>query len=96
MADFPALPPAAADELAALAYDSLREPISAALAAARDAQSETLSITDLNQAAMALVALVQSVHSVPARYLQSPEAKTELGRGFVDMLLDGWIRREQK
>ncbi|MHA7209948.1 TetR/AcrR family transcriptional regulator [Arthrobacter sp. MDT1-65] len=96
LADFPALPPAAADDLTTLAYDSLRKPIAAALAAARDARSEALSITDLDQAAMALVALVQSVHSVPARYLPTPEAKTELGRGFVDMLLDGWIRREQK
>ncbi|WP_247826264.1 TetR/AcrR family transcriptional regulator [Arthrobacter antioxidans] len=96
LADFPALHSAAADELAELAYDSLRGPIAAALNAARDAPSEALSITDPDQAAMALVSLVQSVHSVPARYLPTLQARTELGRGFVDMLLDGWIRREQK
>lgn len=92
LADFPALAPASALALAQLAYDSLREPLIAALRHRDPGDPDQLAISDLNQAAMALVALVQSAHTVPERYLTSPEAKAALGRSFVDMLIDGWRR----
>jgi AcrR family transcriptional regulator len=93
LADFPALPADSAAALAQLAYDSLREPIVAALDAASARERGALSIADRNQAAMALVTLVQSAHTVPERYLPT-EQKAALGRSFVDMLMDGWTRRD--
>lgn len=94
LADFPALKPELAAALERLAYDALREPIVAALASQRPDDVDHLSVADRNQAAMALVALVQSAHTVPERYLPSPDVKAALGRSFVDMLIDGWARKE--
>lgn len=94
LADFPALAPGSAGALAQLAYDSLREPIVAALRSQSDQDGDQLAITDHNLAAMALVTLVQSAHTVPERYLPTAEDKAALGRSFVDMLIDGWKRKE--
>ncbi len=88
-ADMPELGKERAEQLMALAYDSLRLPIGAAIARAQEAGQ--IRISDVDLAAMALVSLVESVHAIPAAY-RGPEAVT-LGRQLADMLLDGWLRR---
>lgn len=77
-----------AEQLMALAYDSLRLPIGAAIARAQDAGE--VSVPDVDLAAMALVSLVESVHAIPAAYRGQDAAS--LGRQLADMLLDGWLR----
>ena len=83
------LSPDAALKLAEHAYSALREPIVAVLTES----SEALAHLNFDQAAMALVSLVQSAHTIPAQYLHTPDSKVALAHSMVDMLLDGWLPR---
>lgn len=85
-ADMPALDGADADRLMNLAYNSLRAPVVAAIERAMTAG--LITIPDPNLAAMGLISLVQSVHSIPMPYRTIPIE--HLGRQLTDMLLDGW------
>lgn len=92
-ADLPALAPDVAEQMARLAYDSLRQPIVAALRSTRPDDPDALDIRDADLAAMALVSLIQSAHTVPAQYLTGADQRAALGRDLVDMLIDGWAAR---
>lgn len=88
-ADLPELDPEQAQRLTTLAYNTLRAPLIETLRQAWD--SGLLALDDLDTAAMALVTLTQSGHSIPGRF---PAGwKQRLGRQLVDMLLDGWLKR---
>jgi AcrR family transcriptional regulator len=88
-ADMPELAHAKAEQLMALAYDSLRLPIGGAIRQAMEAGY--LTVPDVDMAALALVSLVESVHAIPRLYYGGNLAA--IGRQFADMLLDGWLRR---
>ncbi len=78
---------AAALRLAAHGDRALHDPIVAVLAVAEP----DLLPMPLEQAAMALVSLVQSVHRLPS----SVAHKAALAHQMVDMLLDGWRPRPE-
>lgn len=88
-ADMPELAPDQAERLMALAYDSLRLPIGAAIK--RAVEAGLISVPDVDLAALALVSLVESVHAIPRAY-SGGDLRT-IGRQLADMLLDGWLRR---
>ena len=90
-ADMPAIDAAHAERLMTLSYNALREPIVTALLPAQAAGQ--VNLPDLNMAAMALVRLVQSVHSIPPQYLDV--APVQIGRQLADMLLHGWLERQR-
>ncbi|MDX1991888.1 MAG: TetR/AcrR family transcriptional regulator [bacterium] len=72
-----------------LGYSALRDPITAFLEAAVERGEIVLSDVDLG--AMALVSLVQGVHSIPGQW---PEAmRQRVGQYVADMLLDGLRKR---
>lgn len=87
--DMREIAPEHAVQLMRLAYDSLREPIVAALSEARAAGE--LAVDDLDFAAMALVTLVQGAHAVPEPFRTEPRERT--AERLADMLLDGWRSR---
>jgi AcrR family transcriptional regulator len=88
-ADMEALDRADADRLMTLAYDALRLPIVEALEAASSAG--LILWDDLDLAAMGLVSLAQSVHSVPFRMPDSMRAS--IGQRLADMYIDGLLTR---
>jgi AcrR family transcriptional regulator len=88
-ADMPAISDENARRLMELAYDALRLPIVSALEQAR--QAGQVNLVDLNLAAMALISLILSVHSIPG--LSSNEARLKIGQDLADMLLNGWLKR---
>jgi len=88
-ADLPALEPENAQRLSSLAYDALRIPIVGAL----EAHQKQTTLQDLGGAAMLLVSIVQSVHLIPERFLTAPDERHQIGRRYVDMILDGWLER---
>ena len=51
-----------------------------------------ISVSAIDLAAMALVSLVERVHAIPPAYRTVPAAV--VGRQMADMLLDGWLRRQ--
>jgi AcrR family transcriptional regulator len=83
--DMPAIDPAQAERLSELVFDALRLPIVEALERAK-ASGEIVD-PDLQIAALALVSLVQSIHSIPVP-LDAAERRA-IGRRLVDLLLDG-------
>lgn len=86
-ADMPAIPEAEAERLMWLAFTSLSAPI---VSAVREAGA-AVNIPDAEFAAMSLVALAQSVHAIPERFLTEP--REAVAERAVDMLLDGWRAR---
>lgn len=74
--------------LASLAFESLSQPIAAALSAA--AASGDLHVQDTGMAAMVLISAVQSTRTIPNL---SPAQRTRLGRDIVAMMLTGWLPR---
>jgi AcrR family transcriptional regulator len=88
-ADMPEIGQAQAEQLMALAYNSLRLPIGAAITSA--VVAGIIVVPDVDLAAMAFVSLVGSVHAIPLEYRTTP--LIVLGKQLADMLLDGWIRR---
>lgn len=86
--DMPELASDKAEQLMALAYDSLRLPIGGAIRSATKAG--LITVPDPDMAALALVSLVESVHAIPRAYY--PGDLAVIGRQFADMLLDGWLR----
>lgn len=88
-ADMPELAPDKAEQLMALAFDSLRLPIGAAIR--RAVEAGLIRVPDIDMAALALVSLVESVHAIPRVY--AGDNLAAIGRQFADMLLDGWLRR---
>jgi AcrR family transcriptional regulator len=69
------------------AYDAVRLPIVDALKRASDAG--VIHFTNLDLAAMALVSVVQSVHSIPGR--PGGRWRERIGRDLVNMLMQGWL-----
>jgi AcrR family transcriptional regulator len=88
-ADMGALDRADADRLMTLAYDALRLPIVEALEAASGAG--LIPWDDLDLAAMGLVSLAQSVHSVPFRMPDTLRAS--IGQRLADMYVEGLLKR---
>jgi len=88
--DMRALPPEAAERLMQFGYDALREPIVQALSAARS--KGDITAPDLNLTAMALISLVESIHSIPVQYVQGQQLF--LARQLADLLLNGLFKRE--
>lgn len=76
-----------AERLMALAYDAMRIPLVAALKQARANGEIKMSNDDL--AAMALISLIQSVHTIPSQYVGN--WRETIGLELVDMLMDGWL-----
>jgi AcrR family transcriptional regulator len=89
--DFAEIAPAHADSLTQLLLDSLRRPIVELLDRAR--QRGVIAIPDLEMAAMALIGLMQSVHSVPKRHAPDERARSVLAERAADLLLEGLLRR---
>ena len=87
--DMPEIAPERAAYLMRLAFDSLREPIVAALAEAYAAGE--LALDDLDFGAMALVTLVQGAHAIPDAYRTEPRERT--AERLAEMMLDGWRPR---
>lgn len=88
-ADMLELEPNQAQHLMQLAYDAMRGPLIPALERARAAG--VIDLPDLNLAAMSLVSLLESAHSIPPAYLAGH--RQEIGHRLIDMLLDGWLVR---
>lgn len=72
-----------------MAYDAMRMPIVEALERAGDAG--VVAVQDLDAAAMALVSLAQSVHSIPKGYPMS--MRLRVSEYLADLLLDGLLKR---
>lgn len=90
--DMPAIDSAHAERLSAMALEALSGPIMEALE--RAYTKGQIEVYDFGGAAMALVGLVQTVHSIPERYLEADGVThRELGHRMTDMLLYGWVRR---
>ncbi|MEM7531798.1 MAG: TetR/AcrR family transcriptional regulator [Chloroflexota bacterium] len=90
-ADMPAIDPMQAGMLMKLAIDSLTTPLKTALTAAKEAG--TVEIDNVGMATMALVTLMQSVHNIPEEH--RAEGLPYFGRELADMLLFGWVKREE-
>ncbi|HYO42033.1 MAG TPA: helix-turn-helix domain-containing protein [Candidatus Limnocylindrales bacterium] len=91
-ADLPAIAAAAdAERLMATSLDTVRMPIAAAIRNA--ARRGLIEAPDPEFAAMALVALLQSVHNIPRRFLPSDAHVIAAAQACADMLLFGWLRR---
>jgi AcrR family transcriptional regulator len=88
-ADMPAISKEQSRVLMAQAYDALRNPIAGALE--RAAAAGMVNVEDVNLAAMGLVSLVQSVHSIP--FVYGVDARVGMGTALADMLLVGWLKR---
>jgi AcrR family transcriptional regulator len=88
-ADMPVLDPTHANQLMKLAYDSLRTPVVGAID--RGVKTGRIAVPDLDIAAMGLISLLQSVHSIPVAYRTIPTER--LGQQLTDMLFDGWRTR---
>ncbi len=86
--DMPAINPADAERLIDLSLETVRVPIAAVIRNA--ARKGLVNVADPDFAAMGLVALVQSVHNIPPRFIPDPAATA---RAAADMLLDGWFKR---
>ncbi len=91
LSDFQELPEPDADRLINLVFDSLRSPIVAVLEEERSAGR--LAIRNLSSAALGLVSLIESVHAIPKKY-QPPSGAREVAHELVDMMVDGWLKRE--
>jgi AcrR family transcriptional regulator len=89
--DLQAISKLQANRLMALSLDSLRHPIASAMRRAQD--RGLIQIRDENFAAMGLVALLQSVHNIPADYAPTPAARVALAKTMADMMLDGLLKR---
>lgn len=89
--DLPILNDADAEHIINMSLQSLRLPIANALRTV--VANGQLSLTDVDFAAMGLIALVQSVHNIPERFIESPETLKQLAIRAADNLLDGWYKR---
>lgn len=89
--DLPLLAPADAEHIINTSLEYLRLPIANVL---RDAAKDGLVIvTDPDLAAMAFIALIQSVHNIPPHFIESREHLVQIAIGTADSLLDGWFKR---
>jgi AcrR family transcriptional regulator len=87
--DLPSLNPIHAERIARLSYEAICTPIAAALKPYRD----QLALSDLNEAAMILASLVQSAHLIPDHQLSHAQSRVQIAQRYVEMLLNGWIKR---
>jgi AcrR family transcriptional regulator len=76
--------------LSQLAYEALREPLVAALRAAR--ADDQIALRNLDMGALAFVTLVEVVHAVPGG-MSAGQMEVYLDE-LIDMLMNGWVRRE--
>jgi AcrR family transcriptional regulator len=89
--DLPAIGDQNADRLINYSLETLRMPISAVIR--NGVRKGLIQIDDVDFAAMGLVALLQSVHNVPPRFLNSSEALINAAKDAADMMLFGWYKR---
>lgn len=89
--DLPLLEPAAAEHIINTSLETLRLPIANALREA--VAAGRIHVTDVDFAAMGFIALAQSVHNIPPRFIESPEHLHQIAIGIADSLLDGWFKR---
>jgi|GEM_PF-1209314 AcrR family transcriptional regulator len=89
--DMPEINPVDAHRLMDLSLDTIRLPIAAMIR--RAVQRGTIQVDDPDFAAMVLVGLLQSVHNVPDRFLNSRQALIAAMKSAADMLLFGWAVR---
>lgn len=87
--DFPALSDTNARRLGDLLFESLRQPLGEALAAAKERGE--IAVPNADMAALAFIALIQTVHATTHPFLRS--RKRETIASMIDMLLQGWLPR---
>ncbi len=90
-ADMLAIDQTQAQRLSLLAYDALREPIVGALRSA--AARGVVDLPDTDLAAIALIGLLQSVHSIPRSFLRDDQHLVETAQATADLLLNGLLKR---
>jgi AcrR family transcriptional regulator len=89
--DMPEINPADAEWLVDLSLDTLRVPIAAVIRNA--VKKGQVEVDDPDFAAMGLVALLQSVHNIPKRFVPSQMALVDTAKAAADMMLFGWAKR---
>ena len=87
--DFAAIAPEHAQALSTMIYDSLRQPLREALAAAQTRGE--IGPIDVDLAAVSFITLVESVHGTINPYLIP--RKREAIDGIINLLLYGWLPR---
>lgn len=89
--DMLAIDQAQAQRLSMMAYDALREPLGAVLRSA--VKRGVVDLPDIDLAAMALIGILQSVHSIPNSFVRDDQHLIETARSTADLLLYGLLKR---
>lgn len=90
-ADVLSIDQAQAQRLSLLAYDALREPLAGALRSA--AARGVVDLPDIELASIALIGILQCVHTIPRSFVRDDQHLVETAQATVDLLLTGLLKR---